>query len=161
MVVLLQKRLGTHQLHIRLCQVVIRYLENTYLGFNKLLKIYKIIEYVNLVQIAVSARALAPVLEDAPAQGTEAASVTTVQQVVLDVQPTVVAGGHGVPAVVIVTVVVGDVEMPALPALVVAGDALVALAVPVDAGQPATAGALHLALRDVIIQLELEEYHDK
>ena len=61
--------------------------------------------------------------------------------VVTDVQPTVVAGGHGVPAVVIVTVVAVVAGTPVLPVLVVAGDALVALAVPVDAGQPATAGA--------------------
>ena len=144
-VVLSQEKLGTHPLHIRLCQVVIRYLGNIYLGFNKLLKIYKIIEYVNLVQIAVSARALALVLEDAPAQGTEAAPGTAVQQVVLDAQPTVVAGGHGVPAVVIVTVVAVIAETPVLPVLVVAGDALVALAVQIVVVQLVTVDALHLA----------------
>ena len=94
-------------------------------------------------------------------QVTGAASGTTVQQVVLDVQPTVVATGHGVPAVVIVTVVAGVAETPVLPVPVVAGVVLVALAVPVDAGQLATAGAHSHVLRGVVIQLELEAYLDK
>ena len=47
----------------------------------------------------------------------------------------------GVVVVLDVMAVQGNAETPVLPVPVVAGDALVALAVPVDAGQPATAGA--------------------
>lgn len=90
---------------------------------------------------AVSARALAPVLEDAPAQGTEAASGTAVQQAAMDAPTTALGLQLGVPAVLVVTVVAVVAGTPVLPVPVVAGDALVALAVPVDAGQPATAGA--------------------
>ena len=64
-----------------------------------------------------------------------------VQQVVLDVQITVQEVSHGVVVVLDVMAVQGNAGTLVLPVPVVAGDALVALAVPVDVGQPATAGA--------------------
>ena len=55
----------------------------------------------------------------------------------------------------------GNAETPVLPVPVVAGDALVALAVPVDAGQPATAGVHNHAHQAVATRRGLEEYLDK
>lgn len=89
------------------------------------------------------------------------ASGTAVQQAAMDAQTTVLGLQLGVPAVLGVTVVAGTAETPVLPVPVVAGDALVALAVQVDAGQPATAGAHNHAHQAAATQLELGAYLDK
>jgi hypothetical protein len=84
-----------------------------------------------------------------------------VQQVVLDAQTTVLEVWLGVVVELDVMVVRVAVEMLALPVLDVVVDALVALAVRMDAGQPATAGAHNHAHQDVVTQLELGVYLDK
>lgn len=81
--------------------------------------------------------------------------------VVQDVRIIVLAVPHGVVVALGATAVQEIAEMPALPVLDVVEDVLGVQAVRLDVVQLVTVDALHLALRDVVIQLELEEYHDR
>ena len=104
---------------------------------------------------AVSARALAPVLEDVLEQGTEAALGTAVQQVVLDVQITVQEDGDGVVVVQGAMVVQGNAEMLAPLVQDVVVGVLVVRGVQIIVLQLVIVDVHHLALLDVAIQLEL------
>ena len=59
MVVSSQKEFSIYRHHIRQCQVVIKYLENIYLGFNKLLMICEIMQDVSHVAILAQQYVLA------------------------------------------------------------------------------------------------------